>query len=239
MRIDREQFLTQELRTLGLSDAQIGQAIASTPVQAAVGLTGLDELARKSIDFETRKSAGISFAAGLPGGFAMLVTVPADVTQYYVHAFRIMQKLTYLYGWQDLLGDLDDADDETVGKLALFLGVMLGVRGATTSLTIFAHHVAQPALEKQISKQALTKTAWYPVMKRTLALIGVKVTKDSFAKAVTKVVPVLSGAISGGMTLVMLKSQADRLRTHLRELPPPRADAAAYTAAALVSTQRT
>lgn len=156
----------------------------------------------------------MSFAAGLPGGFAMLATVPADVTQYYVHAFRIMQKLTYLYGWQDLLGDLEDADDETIGWLALFLGVMLGVGGAATSLTSFAQHVARPALQKQI-------------------------TKDSLAKAVTKVVPGLIGAILGGMTLVMLKSQGDRLHTHLRELPPSRADAAAYTAVALVSTQRT
>ena len=187
---------------------------ASTPVWASVGLKNLDRLARRSIDFETRKSAGMSFAAGLPGGFAMLATVPADVTQYYVHAFRIMQKLTYLYGWQDLLGDLEDADDETIGWLALFLGVMLGVGGAATSLTSFAQHVARPALQKQI-------------------------TKDSLAKTVTKVVPGLSVAILGGMTLVMLKSQADRPHMHLRELPPPRADAAAYTAAALVSTQRT
>ncbi|WP_243856588.1 MULTISPECIES: hypothetical protein [Actinomyces] len=231
VKIDREQFLSQELRKLGLSDAQIEQAIASTPVQACVGLIDLDVLARKSIDFETRKSAGMSFATGLPGGFAMLATVPADVTQYYVHAFRISQKLAFLYGWRDLLDDLDEVDDETVGKFAVFLGVMMGVAGASASLGSFAQQVARPALQKQITKQALAKNAWYPVMKRTLALIGVKVTKDSFAKTVTKAVPLVGGVISGGMTLVALKSQARRLHEHLRELPPPGVDAADYGAA--------
>ena len=33
----------------------------------------------------------------------MAGTIPADMTQYYVHAFRIMQKLAYLYGWQTFL----------------------------------------------------------------------------------------------------------------------------------------
>ena len=196
-----------------------------------MNLEQLVRLAEAAIGFETQKSAAVSFVAGLPGGFAMLATVPADVTQYYIHAFRVMQKLAYIYGWQDLLGDLDDADDETVGRLALFLGVMMGVGGAASSLSMFAKQIARPAIQKQIAKQALTKTVWYPVVKKTLAVVGVKVTKDSFAKTVTKVVPVAGGVISGGMTFVALKGQSARLRKHLRELPPPGVDAAEYRSA--------
>lgn len=196
-----------------------------------MSLERLDRLAEAAISFETQKSAAVSFVAGLPGGFAMLATVPADVTQYYIHAFRVMQKLAYIYGWQDLLGDLDDADDETVGRLALFLGVMMGVGGAANSLSMFAKQIARPAIQRQIAKQALTKTVWYPVVKKTLAVVGVKVTKDSFAKTVTKVVPVAGGVISGGMTFVALKGQSARLRKHLRELPPPGVDAAEYRSA--------
>lgn len=51
----------------------------------------LDDVAESVINFETGKSTALSFAAGLPGGFAMIGTVPADITQFYVHAFRIMQ----------------------------------------------------------------------------------------------------------------------------------------------------
>ena len=231
VRVEREDFLRQELRKLGLGDDSINAALSATPVQAGVNLEQLDRLAEAAIGFETQKSAAVSFVAGLPGGFAMLATVPADVTQYYIHAFRVMQKLAYIYGWQDLLGDLDDADDETVGRLALFLGVMMGVGGAASSLSRFAKQIARPAIQKQIAKQALTKTVWYPVVKKTLAVVGVKVTKDSFAKTVTKVVPVAGGVISGGMTFVALKGQSARLRKHLRELPPPGVDAAEYRSA--------
>lgn len=228
VKIEREDFLRKELRKTGCSDAKIAEALSSTPAQAGFSIERLDALARASIDFETKKSAALSFAAGLPGGFAMLATVPGDVTQYYVHAFRIMQKLSYLYGWQDFLGDLEAADDETVAHLAVFLGVMMGVGGASLSLANFAQQVARPAIQKQITNKALTKTVWYPVVQKTLKLIGVKVTKDSFAKGVTKVIPVAGGVISGGMTLISLKSQSTRLLKHLREVPPPGVDAAEY-----------
>lgn len=235
VKIDREVFLRQELRKWGLSDEVIASVIQSTRIQAGLSIEELDALGSATIEFETRKSAAMSFAAGIPGGLAMFATVPGDITQYYVHAFRIMQKLAYLYGWQDFLGDLDDADDETVGKLAVFLGVMMGVGGASASLTRFAQQVARPAIQKQITNTALTKTVWYPVVKQTLKLVGVKVTKDSFAKTVTKVVPLAGGVISGGMTLVSLKSQSVRLQKHLRELPPPGVDAAEYLAALRVT----
>ena len=231
VQIDRDDYLRQELHKLGLDDATISLAQETTPVQAGLTPAQLDQLAADTIAFETRKSATISFAAGLPGGFAMLATIPGDVTQYYVHTFRIMQKLSYIYGWKDFLGDLNEIDDETLGKMSLFLGVMLGVSGAASSLTTFAKQIARPALQKQIAKRTLTKTAWYGPMKQTLKLIGIKVSKDSFAKGVTRTVPVIGGVISGGMTLVALKSQSTRLHKHLREIPPPGVDAAEYLAA--------
>ena len=188
----------------------------------------LDEIAASSIGFETRKSTALSFAAGLPGGFAMLGSVPADITQFYIHAFRVMQKIAYVYGWQSFLKDMNDIDDETLAKLAAFLGVMMGIGGASSSVTSFAAQVARPAIQKKITNAALTKTVWYGPMKSTLRMVGVNVTKQSFAKGVTKVVPVAGGVISGGLTFVTLDSQSKRLMKHLREIPPPNVDAAAY-----------
>lgn len=231
VRVERSAFLQQELQKLDLGRVTIDRAVATTPVQAGVTVAQLDGLAAASISFETSKAAALSFAAGLPGGFAMVATVPGDITQYYVHAFRVMQKLAYFYGWQNFIADLDEVDDETLGKLAVFLGVMMGVGGASASLTTFASQVARPALQKQITQKALTKTAWYGPVKSTLKLVGIKVTKDSFAKTVTKAVPVAGGVISGGMTLVSLRTQSGRLKEHLRELPPPGVDAAEYRSA--------
>ena len=221
VRISREDFLRQELRKLHLSDAEIEHAIASDPVSAGISCKLLDKLASDAISFETKKSTALSFAAGIPGGLAMLGTVPADLTQYYVHSLRIMQKLAYLYGWREFLTDLDDVDDETIAQMGLFFGVMLGVAGAAESLRDFARVIVAPAIEKRIARKALMKTTWYPVVKKSLKVIGVSVTKQSMAKTMSKIVPLIGGVISGGMTFVALQTQATRLKQHLRQLPPP------------------
>ena len=228
VRISREDFLRQELRKLHLNDAEIECAIASNPLSAGVSRKLLDKLANDAISFETKKSTALSFAAGIPGGLAMLGTVPADLTQYYVHSLRIMQKLAYLYGWKEFLTELDDIDDETIAQMGLFFGVMLGVAGAAESLRDFARVIVAPAIEKRIARKALMKTTWYPVVKKSLKVIGVSVTKQSMAKTMSKIVPLIGGVISGGMTFVALQTQATRLKQHLRQLPPPGLDAAEW-----------
>lgn len=239
VRIEREAFLRSELHKRGQSESTIAAALDVNPAAAGVPLQMLDDIASSAIAFETRKSSALSFAAGLPGGFAMLGTVPADITQFYVHAFRVMQKIAYTYGWQSFLKDTESIDDETLGKLASFLGVMMGVGGASASVTAFAAQVARPAIQRQIAGQALTKTSWYLPMKQTLRLVGVQITKQSFAKATAKVVPVVGGVISGGLTLITLGSQSKRLQSHLRDIPPPNVDAAEYLAALFTEESET
>lgn len=224
VRIEREQFLTSELRRRGVAEDVIARAVADRPATAGVPSEILDAIAHRSIGFETRKSATMAFAAGLPGGLAMIGTVPADFTQYYVHAFRVMQKLAYLYGWQSFLDDCLEVDDETLGKFGALLGVMMGVAGASAALSGFTNNVARPALQKQIANKALTRTAYYPLIKQTLKRVGVEINKQIFAKTVTKVVPVIGGVLSGGLTYASLNAGSGRLMGHLRTLPPASPD---------------
>lgn len=221
VRINREEFLRQELRKLHLSDDAIARALGSSPMMAGVPLTAIDRLAEEAISYETNKSAAISFVAGIPGGFAMLGTIPADLMQYYAHALRIMQKLAYLYGWGDLLPDSRDADDDTLGVLAVFFGVMLGVGGAAQSLTAFARVAAKTAYQNHATKRALMSITWYPVVKHSLRLIGINITKSTAAKGFSKIVPVIGGFVSSGLTFMALQSQSALLKEHLREIPPP------------------
>ena len=221
VRVNREEFLRQELRKLHMSDDAIQRAIDSNPLLAGVSLTAIDRLAEEAISYETNKSAAISFVAGIPGGFAMLGTIPADLMQYYAHALRIMQKLAYLYGWGDLLPDGRDADDDTLGVLAVFFGVMLGVGGAAQSLTAFARVAAKTAYQNHATKRALMSITWYPVVKHSLRLIGINITKSTAAKGFSKIVPVIGGFVSSGLTFMALQSQSALLKGHLREIPPP------------------
>ena len=224
VRIDRDEFLRQELRELGASEGLIVSAINTNPAVAGISLADLDRLADQVISYETNKSAAISFAAGIPGGFAMFGTIPADVTQYYVHAFRIVQKLAYLYGWRELLSAKEDVDDETIGVIAIFFGVMLDVENAAMSLASFASSTVMNTVKKQVTKQLLVKTSWYRAVKKTLRSIGVNLTKKAFTQGFSKVLPVIGGVVSSGLTFMSLQSQSSRLKKHLRELPPPGID---------------
>ena len=221
VRINRDEFLRQELTKLRASEEVIERALATSPALAGVPLLALDTLADETITYETNKSAALSFAAGLPGGFAMLGTIPADLMQYYVHALRIMQKLAYLYGWGELLPDGRDADDDTLGVLTVFFGVMLGVGGAAQSLTAFARVAAKTAYQNHATKRALMSITWYPVVKHSLRLIGINITKSTAAKGFSKIVPVIGGFVSSGLTFMALQSQSALLKEHLREIPPP------------------
>lgn len=217
--INREQFLRAELAKKHISEDRIEEAVNDRPAAAGIPESVIDQIAIESIKLEVRHSTEISIVAGIPGGWSMAATIPADVLQYYAYAFRIMQKLAYLYGWQSFLDDCDEIDDETMSVLASFLGTMMGVAGASNALLVFAANTAAPAVAKRVTAMALTKTTWYPVMKKLLSYIGIKITKSTVGNAAGKAIPLLGGAISGGMTYTSLNHESERLMKQLKKLP--------------------
>lgn len=227
VKINRGDFLRSEIkRRFPEIDADF--AVETTPAETGIAPENLDRMAIDVIDLETKKCAGLSFLAGIPGGLAMVGTVPADLAQYFAHVMRIEQKLAYIYGWQTFLNEEDEVDDETVMKLVVLMGVMMQVGGAANAVTTFAANTARAGIEKAIQKQALTKTFWYNPMKKVLRYLGVNLTKQTFAKTASKVVPVIGGAISGGMTYMAYKPGAERLRRYLRSLPTSGIDETLY-----------
>ena len=109
-----------------------------------------------------------------------------------------MQKLAYLYGWQTFFEECDDVDDETLYEMAVLLGVMMGVGSANSMLTVIAKN-AQEAVAKKVARQSLTKTSWYPILKKLLSFMGIKITKQTVGDAAGKVVVGVGGVISSGM----------------------------------------
>ena len=214
-RIDRTEFLRVQLR-VHCSEGQVRNAIESGPAQAGVSLELLDQIADSVIRSHVVKASGISFATGLPGGWFMAATIPTDLAQFFWHAIVLAQKLAYLYGWPDLLED-GELDEETELRIVLLIGVMFGAAEANRLLAEIARRFAGEAT-RRIPRYALTKTSYYPVIKMVLKWVGIKVTKQSFARGLSKVIPVLGGVLSAGVTALTLRPMAKHLKNHLRSL---------------------
>lgn len=150
------------------------------------------------------------------GGLAMAATIPADTLQFFGVALRLAQEVAYLFGHKDLWVQ-DTIDDTRVrGELTIFLGVMFGVGGSASALKVLSAKVSQQVLKK-LPQQALTKTVYYPIIKKVAASIGVKITKKTFAQGLSKAIPLIGGVISGGLTYVSMKPMGHRLRETLYE----------------------
>lgn len=129
----------------------------------------------------------------------------------------ILQKLAYLYGWPELFEEDGEPDDETLMIFTVFVGVMFGAGTASKLLGDLAERVGQEVV-KRLPQKALTKWGLYRLAKQVAKWIGVKLTKNTFARFLAKVIPVLSGFISGSISWVSFSLMSKRLKKHLEKL---------------------
>ena len=207
-KISRDAFLTIQLKGK-VSEKQLADALENGTVNAGISIDILNKLASGAIGFETAKATAISTAAGIPGGFAMIGAIPADLVQFYAHVFRIAQKLAYIYGYKDI-----NLDDGMQNILMIFLGVMFGVNAAVAALAKLAAANAAK-IGAKVAAKPLSRYAIYNIAKKVLAWIGVKLTKDGVGKAVSKAVPVVGGVVSGGLTVATFLPMAKKLQKEL------------------------
>ncbi|WP_200953313.1 hypothetical protein [Agromyces sp. Root81] len=226
VRINRAAYLRVALKR-HCTDEQIERAIAESPAAAGIPLEVLTVVANTSISYETTKATGISTLAGIPGGFAMLGTIPADMAQYIGHMLRIAQKLAYVYSWPDLFAEGEEMDEATESILTLFVGVMVGVQIAQSGVTKVSAMIAAQVVKK-LPQKALTHGLIYPIVKKVAGYLGVSMTKNLFASGIAKAIPVLGAALSGSLTLATFLPMSKRLQRHLASLeltkPGHRAD---------------
>lgn len=215
VKVNRDDFLKQSLAKYTASFDLIEKAVAIGVLNAGFSKSRVDQIAKKIISSSVIDSTKYSFLAGMPGGFAMIATIPADTAQFYAHALILAQKLAYLYGYDDLW-DGEANYDEAKNQMLLFLGVMFGVSGSAATLKVVTANLSNQALKK-LPQKALTKTFYYPIIKKIAKILGLSITKQSFAKGVSKVVPVIGGFISGGITYASLNHMGSKLRQALSD----------------------
>lgn len=207
IRVDRQEFLAKHFG----SSPQFELIVAQGP-QAVFSPEELRGIADRIINESTTKTAALSFVSGLPSNpITMVAAGGADVVQYFGFAFNLAQQLAYLFGEDSLFTDGSTTMSEEAKIRAIaYLGAMLGVAGAAqliarTSVKVGAN------LGKQVAARALTKTVWYPVLKKVGALVGQKITKKTVEKTITKAVPVIGGVVSGALSFVTFRPMGARL----------------------------
>ena len=215
-RVDRAEFLHKELIRY-YPEETVKTAIEYNPAYAGIGKQRINNIADQVIQRETNKVAGISFAAGLPGGFALAATIPADVVQYLAFTIRAIQEIAYLYGFDEFDFEEEELDSYAMDQILIFLGAMYGVQGVDGSIKVIAEAAAQKT-SKDLANEALTKTAIYPVVKKVAKELRSKITKRIYVKGASKAVPVIGGAVSGGLTYATFKPNCKRLKRSLRDL---------------------
>lgn len=207
VKVNRDEFLAEQFAG---SDVNIQDIITLGPVEAGVSREDISGMANKLIIKRTSQSSIASFAAGIPGGLAMAATIPLDVMQFFGMALKLAQELSYMYGAQDLWVDGKINDERVRSQLIMYCGVMFGVSGAVSGVRVLSTQIAKTTLKK-LPQKALTKTFWYPIVKQFGKVIGVKVTKSTVAKGVSKAIPVIGGVISGGLNFASMLPMAKRL----------------------------
>lgn len=214
VKVNRQTFLREIFQNK--PQPVYNQIVELGPVVAGCTQKELDKLAANLITKRTMQSTGISFAAGLPGGLAMAATIPADTMQFFGMALRLAQEISYLYGGDDLWHNGEVDDEKVQGQLILYCGVMFGVSGSSAAVKVLSSTIAKQ-VAKKLPQKALTKTIYYPIIKKVAAMLGVKMTKDTFAKGVAKAVPVVGGVVSGGLTFASMRPMGKRLASTLSE----------------------
>lgn len=207
VRVDREAFLRREFA----GSPHLDVIIESGP-HVVFTVEALEKKAKTIVHRSTVKTSAVSFATGLPANPALMLPAgAADVASYFSFAINMAQQIAFLFGEDEIFeGGDDQISEDAKIRIVAYLGVMFGAGGAA-ALVNQVSRKAGANLGKKVATQALTKTVWYPLVKKVGAAIGQKITKKTVEKTIAKAVPVLGGVVSGGLTFLTFRPMGHRL----------------------------
>ena len=215
VKVDRSKFLVDKF-SKELDPKDISTLLEQGP-SSLLSQEILDRVANSCIMDNVLLASGTSVLAGLPGGLAMAITIPADVAQFYAFSLKLAQELGYIYGYDDLWASRDELSEDAQNTLLLYLGVMLGVNGTAALLRSGGVTVAKHVMTT-VPQKAVAKAGWYPILKKVMKIFGVTLTRRGLAKGMGKAIPILGGVISGGLTYATMKPMGERLQKELSKL---------------------
>lgn len=189
----------------------------------------VQELAAKRIRRHTIETSAASAAAGLPGGFALLATVPADVMQYLWHTVVLAQELCYLYGTADLFSEDGRLSDQGNGILTLAVCLMLGSRDTETENAFSAlYRALKERALKNPSFLAVTARFWYHAAEKAAEWLGAKLAGTAARGGLSKFLPLIGAAVNGIASYATFSSAAVFLESSLRNAAKAAAEEQAH-----------
>ena len=214
-KINRTAFLSKVFKDL--PEDKLDMCISESPIKA-VPYAVIEKKANSVIDAHTVKATAISTAAGIPGGFAVLASIPADLANYYYHVVSVGQKLGYLYGFPDMVDNRGNLTKDGEIMLTAFIGVM-------NRVTLANELVKKLEVERgrRITDETITRIAGNILSKQIVAQgveavakkLGTQITAKTAGRTITKAIPIVSGLICGGVTYATFRTQAKRLHQSL------------------------
>jgi len=212
VKVDRRAFLSEDFKMV-CSDDELRNILENGVKSAEVSLLTLDTVSGRVIKKHASLAIGASFLAGLPGGFALLGTIPADVLQYYCNTLITAQKLAYVYGYPDL----DDGTENHFNvMITILVGVMMGCETANEFLRQLSKNIGQIAA-KEVLRSALMKPVAIPIFRQVAGFLGKMIPTKMVAGGTAKLIPLVGGVVSGGLTAAMFIPSANKLKSKLRE----------------------
>ena len=213
--VDRSEYLT---KALGRKHAPrvVQAAIDTTPARAGLTQKQIARAAKNSIARDGRRTTALSFAAGIPGGIAGAVTIPADMIQFYGYLIRTIQKLTYLYGWRDLVHIEEGTADRAASRaLLVFLGVMGDVKRADKVFKQLATRRIAGASD-QVLRSMMLMGGFDDDLEEISVELGKKMARRLTGQVAGKTVPVVGGIVSGVLTNTGYGDMSKRLLKELQ-----------------------
>ena len=213
--VNRADYITE---ALGRKYAPliVHAAVETTPKKAGLTDRQIEKIAKKSMGRDGRRTTALSFAAGIPGGVAGAVTIPADLVQFYGYLIRAIQKLTYLYGWRDLIRiEANKPDLAASNGLIIMLGVMAGVDMANDALARLAR-LRMAGASDQALRTALAEHALSDQVNKISEELTMRMAKRLGGQVAGKAIPIVGGIVSGVITGSGFDEMAKRLLGQLK-----------------------
>ena len=212
--VNRTNFLSKELKPYCTEENIMAIIDGTKTTTNILSKDRIERIAQGVINYHLTVVTSTSALAGIPGGWAMAGTIPADLAQFFAHILCMTQKMLYLYGFDDLNDKNGGLTDEAKQILTVFIGLMFGSQAAVSGLKELLAMAAK-GVPTQLAKVAITKTTIYQLSKQVAKFIGVKLSKDTFLKGVGKLIPLVGAPISGTLTYFTFKPMAMKLKKYL------------------------